>query len=1183
MPFSFIPSGTQQQPQVAPQRPPTQTGRTGFSFTPNGGTTTPAAQQGPNNRTNFWDFIPIFGAPLATAERVTGKGAMELAGEGVGQVMKGVDWSRKNVPGVDPTLTTLDYLLAGPTYAYAGTLEAASKRAKELKKRGANPLEKIVGASVLNPQNIIEGMGNLALDKRKTTSRVAGDITQELWGNRGIGTGVGLGADIAIPAVPLLEILKLAKAGKAVGKTSDVIGASIPQSVKDLGSKAKTAFTYRGGQPKEYVAAAEQSIRQRRAGTELAQQVGEILTKGLSKGQQERLGQIMKGGTSTLKSEEDLRNRAKQARLVLDSLSQELANQAMIGGGKQLTSKGLVAELMNTLLKTYRPPKAGLGEVEQGWKSADDLAQSLVGVYNKYQPAHTGGFVGKVAGEAVDAPTLISKLMTQGKLSAEETKTLMTDPGLKAAYDKTVETMPIIKNSIDKAINAGDTRGVLTVIASKMDKTTREMVGDINRADTVAAGKVMLGGKVGAPEPSESLSSAVVSATKQGEMFQNGKYIGGETPIAKTIANATSPVPSPSIGADVRGKVPVARGGEEIVQNVSTPTAFTQQTIGQVPVEAPVRVRNQAIQEGLPQKPEARPFMQTEKVQVDPQTGAIKMSESLRQTIEANLGTYMPRLYRKFEVDPEGVVKFFSGDKGRMVLDRLMKRTDIPGDVRAAMGEILEPGYPVAKGVQQMTDTLAKAKLFRWVNDNFASATQTSQDMKQLSDSANLGILAGKWVPSSIADDLTGMVMKTPPGTADKIYRKSLGLWKAGKVLMNPATRARNQMSNSMLMNIVGEMPMVEVMNPKRWYDAALSLKNQDATYQILKKDSSLLDQTFYANELEPFLDSFNVAAHQGSTFQKFVDGFKGDWLGKSYQAQEQLSKIVLAKYWLDQGKTVKEAAKIAESALFDYSKVPPVIEKLRDVPFGYPFITYSYFAIPAVVKAGVKNPNAIANYIKTGKAVEGYAEGSYGEAGPLPDYMSKGQYLRLPFQHKGQDLYLDLNYTLPWGNLLETTAGFFEPQNPAYQLPADLYRNKSSFTQQPIWKETDTDVERMQKIGDYVYRTLMPTLAPEIPGVSKGGYSWQKLIAAFTGQPDYYGRVRDIPLTLLDTLLGIKLTPVDYELEKKKKTFDKRAIINDLEKQIYSVRNNRGLSIAEKKKQTEALYQKLRGIRQEK
>src|SRR3990167_6395493 len=88
------------------------------------------------------------------------------------------------------------------------------------------------------------------------------------------------------------------------------------------------------------------------------------------------------------------------------------------------------------------------------------------------------------------------------------------------------------------------------------------------------------------------------------------------------------------------------------------------------------------------------------------------------ETYSENVGKYIARLYRTKEA-PEGIAGkikgIFEGKPKRIDLSRFKKRTDIPEEVREAMGEILEAGYPTAKGLVQLTRSIENAKFFNEV------------------------------------------------------------------------------------------------------------------------------------------------------------------------------------------------------------------------------------------------------------------------------------------------------------------------------------------------------------------------------------------------------------------------------------------------------------------------------------
>ena len=90
-------------------------------------------------------------------------------------------------------------------------------------------------------------------------------------------------------------------------KAVETIGEYIPGGVKRV-------FTYRFGQPEAYREMAENAILESKKGAEKAIEIGEELEKGLSRAEQLRAGQIMKGSVSIGGKETKLRNIVEKAR-----------------------------------------------------------------------------------------------------------------------------------------------------------------------------------------------------------------------------------------------------------------------------------------------------------------------------------------------------------------------------------------------------------------------------------------------------------------------------------------------------------------------------------------------------------------------------------------------------------------------------------------------------------------------------------------------------------------------------------------------------------------------------------------------------------------------------------------------------------------------------------------------------
>ncbi|MCK5604796.1 hypothetical protein KAR91_23100, partial [Candidatus Pacearchaeota archaeon] len=224
------------------------------------------------------------------------------------------------------------------------------------------------------------------------------------------------------------------------------------------------------------------------------------------------------------------------------------------------------------------------------------------------------------------------------------------------------------------------------------------------------------------------------------------------------------------------------------------------------------------------------------------------------ETFFKNAGRYMPRLYTSKEY--QGLLTRFSLKKPvRLDLSRFKMRKDIPKAIREEMGEILTPGYPIAKGITQLTHDIEMARFFKGISTNNEWALLKKTDLpiptgwKQLPSNKKLGTLSEAHVHPEIFADLqeTIRVMETP----EKVWRKALGAWKFGKVIVSPKTHVRNLMSNSVLAHL-GGLPMYE--QPAYLTKAALAMKQKGKYWKAVREEGGF-EHTFTSGELGALFD----------------------------------------------------------------------------------------------------------------------------------------------------------------------------------------------------------------------------------------------------------------------------------------------------------------------------------------
>jgi len=186
---------------------------------------------------------------------------------------------------------------------------------------------------------------------------------------------------------------------------------------------------------------------------------------------------------------------------------------------------------------------------------------------------------------------------------------------------------------------------------------------------------------------------------------------------------------------------------------------------------------------------------------------------------------------------------------------------------------------------------------------------------------------------------------------------------------------------------------------------------------------------------------------------------------------------------------------------------------------------------------------------------------------------------LLLPYKDKHKRTqWLNLEYILPVGQAPEIAerglAGFIS--NPLFTISADLTKNKD-FRGKNIIRPEATTLEATQDIMGYVYRQLAPSLAPK-------GYSWEKIRAGAVEEPEKFNpeRTRELIPAILDTMVGLKINPMDVDDAESLKIIEKKKRLGEIKSEIYRVITNPVLKEDYKEKKYEELFKKQQKILEE-
>lgn len=499
----------------------------------------------------------------------------------------------------------------------------------------------------------------------------------------------------------------------------------------------------------------------------------------------------------------------------------------------------------------------------------------------------------------------------------------------------------------------------------------------------------------------------------------------------------------------------------------------------------------------------------------------------------------------------------------------LKQRQDIPEDIRREMGEILEAAHPVAHGQALAGRAVAMRQFFNEVKGKFAVDT-AEPGYKFAGDSASLGPLAGTYLPHAIADDITDLVAR-PAGFA-RAWKTGVGWWKYGKVVLNPATHARNIMSNFILADMAGLAPY----KIHRYAQGLRSLVTHDEWYREAKEAGTFLLDTFRGTELPKLLTAAPSASAWRRSLTMAVAPIRR--AGDAYQAEEQLFKMA---FYIDRrkaGLAAPDAAKLAEQALFNYRKVPRLIANLRS--YGVvPFLTFPYKAVPAFGRALAKRPAAINRYGNIFRIFE--APGAETERKVLPEYMQDG-WMRLPdTDADGRVRYLNLNYILPFGDIGEaaTLGGYLGRGGqkssflslPMADLASAVVSGRDAYTDQEIEKQPGGWT-------GFLTNFMLPPLA--------GGYASKELIASAKGQPtnplSRTAEPRSLSQALLANLAGLRIRPLDLQQERRSRIAGVEAEIRDLRTEMRRWQRSKWITTEERDDQLAEQVERLKVLMRE-
>lgn len=457
----------------------------------------------------------------------------------------------------------------------------------------------------------------------------------------------------------------------------------------------------------------------------------------------------------------------------------------------------------------------------------------------------------------------------------------------------------------------------------------------------------------------------------------------------------------------------------------------------------------------------------------------------------------------------------------------------------------------------------------------------------QGTDAYKYGKLAGKFIPGPIWNDLRQINGGSLKPVGD-VYAAVLKAWKMSKTALSPAVHMNNVMANMVMADWhdvsaghVAKSLRILMASSDREGTGIIGTANniaarggiadKEAAKEILGRyqDSGGSIGTFASAELQrdqvqPLLDALeaemakdpNSAAAQVGVMNALqllrhgemsaaFNAAKGSKPVKSvvnegknlidlYQSEDEVFRLAAWLKAKEDGATDMQAGHVSRKSFLDYSINAPWVAAMRST--GWPFIAFSYRAIPMLAETVAKRPWKV---MKLGMMVGllnalGYAM-SGGDEDDERKYLPEEKagkvfglvpkLVRMLWDSDGNPVFLDIRRFIPVGDIFDVGSNnaaipilpSMMPGGPAMSL-VELLINKSSFTGKSITLETDTNMEKWTKSADYLYKAMMPNIA-----ILPGTYGFENLMNASKGKTDTFGRDLSTGQALLNTV-GIKV-----------------------------------------------------------
>lgn len=512
---------------------------------------------------------------------------------------------------------------------------------------------------------------------------------------------------------------------------------------------------------------------------------------------------------------------------------------------------------------------------------------------------------------------------------------------------------------------------------------------------------------------------------------------------------------------------------------------------------------------------------------------------------------------------------------------------------KIGIGKLVEDVSIYRKLIEQDPSNIAIRDRFEFLNEHLqraiAEVGQAPEGFIQLPTTSTYGPLAGAFIRKPIADDLIPLFNSVSGGkwgetvnTLLSVEQQGMALFKATHVALNFPTAFRNVISNILQNNMRGR-PLQKI--PKDFINAVESVKAKDRHY-VEAKRNGLFRTNWTITEINEILNEF--AKIDTTNWGSFMGVVKD--LAKYYGKIDDFSKHTIFVQLRKEGVPVSKAIVEAQKWGMDYSLASRSIKGLRR--HFVPFISYQYKIAPLIAESLQKRPWVIGKYAtlpfiaqEVAKQMNDITEKEWEKLEKeLPLYIKKNKtFMVLPVKDPdGRWQWVNVEYYFPWGNWMAIYRDLNEQDfkglaedagigNPfldilqAFKSGVGGKPPKDPYTGQPLYNELDSPQEQWLKISEFLYNKWAPSM---LTRYGAAGYTSR------IGDRDKWGR-KITKTQAIGRWFGFNI----ISISPKQTKVIKRAMINDLRKELFKISRDPSISKEKKKAAKERFKEKRKEI----